>query len=343
MQHLDLKLLRSFAAVADERSVTRAAGRLNLTQPTVSGQIKELEQILGYLLFHRTSRRIALSEQGKRLLPLVQTLLLNAEEVRQEAEALRDAANRHFKLGAAMYTMDLPDRLALLDAFMKARPETSYSIDNRLQTDQVRDLLTDRLDIALLLGVAVDLPVQNFTRELPSGCIVNEIQYPDSLERVLLRRRKIGLLVPADSALANLDTIPVQALSQLRIAMLGGEHGHAVVDPIAQFIMEHGAAPVAVAEGNALAIERYAQRNRCCAIGIGWFPTPDGMVWREVEDMAFHLDFALVLGTNANKAARRFFDFAQAFQAERTDCTTIAGPARCVSVVARPGNEASLH
>lgn len=343
MQHLDLKLLRSFAAVADERSVTRAAARLNLTQPTVSGQIKELELILGYLLFHRTSRRITLSEQGKRLLPLVQTLLHNAEEVRQEAEALRDASNRHFKLGAAMYTMDLPDRLALLDAFASSRPDTSYSIDNRLQTDQVRELLTDRLDAALLLGVAVDEKAEKFTRELPSGCIVNEIQYPDTLERVLLRRRRIGLLVPDDCPRAEEDVISLDALSGLRIAMLGGEHGHAVVDPIAQFVMEHGAAPVAVAEGNALAIERYAQRNRCCAIGIGWFPTPSGMVWREVEGMDFYLDFALVLGTNANKAARRFFDFARKFQEGRDECQGIAGPARCVTVVARQQERRALH
>ncbi|MDR7104120.1 LysR family transcriptional regulator [Croceicoccus sp. BE223] len=343
MQHLDLKLLRSFAAVADERSVTRAAARLNLTQPTVSGQIKELEQILGYLLFHRTSRRIALSEQGKRLLPLVQTLLHNAEEVRQEAEALREAANRHFRLGAAMYTMDLPDRMALLDAFARARPETSYSIDNRLQTDSVRDLLTDRLDVALLLGVAVEEPVEKFIHDLPSGCVVNEIQYPAKLERVLLRRRKIGLLVPNDSDLAGYDVLPRSVLSGQRVAMLGGEHGQAVVDPIAQFIMEHGAIPVAVAEGNALAIERYARSNHCCAIGIGWFPTPDGMVWREVEDMPFHLDLAVVLGTNPNKAARRFFEFARTFQESREDGLAVAGPARCVTVQAPHGIGNSLH
>lgn len=343
MYHLELKLLRSFATVADERSVTRAAQRLNLTQPTVSGQIKELEQTLGYLLFHRTSRRISLSEQGKRLLPLVQTLLQNAEEVRLEAEALHQAANRHFKLGAAMYTMDMPDRIALLDAFAKARPDLSYTIDNRLQTDQIRDLLTDRLDVALILGMAVNEPTTPYIRDLPPGCIVNEIQYPDSLERVLLRRRRMGLLVPQHSELANFDVIPREALAQQRIAMLGGEHGRAVVDPIAGFLMQHGAAPLALAEGNALAIERYAQRQQCCAIGIGWFPTPDGMVWREVDGMEFFLDLSVVMGSNANRAARRFFEFVRRWEEQRDVGSTITGPANCVNRGSRPAAGTSMH
>lgn len=343
MHHLDLKLLRSFATVADERSVTRAAQRLNLTQPTVSGQIKELEQTLGYLVFHRTSRSITLSEEGKCLLPLVQALLQNAEEVRLKAEALQIAALRHFKLGAAMYTMDFADRIALLDAFGKARSDLSYSIDNRLQSDQIRDLLTDRLDVALILGLAIDDPITAYTRDLPAGCIVNEVQYPASLDRVLLRRRRIGLLVPQSSALAEHAVIPAEALAEQRIAMLGGEHGHAVVDPIAAFIMQHGGAPLALAEGNAIAIERYAQRQQCCAIGIGWFATPSGMVWREVEGMNFYLDLAIVLGTNANRAARRFFEFAQRWQDDRHVDTEISGPAPCLAQNFQASAATSMH
>ena len=45
MLHLDFKLLRSFAAVASERSVTRAAERLNLTQPTVSRHLRVLREV----------------------------------------------------------------------------------------------------------------------------------------------------------------------------------------------------------------------------------------------------------------------------------------------------------
>ncbi len=319
MQHLDFKLLRSFAAVADERSVTRAAERLNLTQPTVSGQLKELEKTLGYLLFHRTSRRIALTDQGQKLYPLVRTLLEQAEDVRLEAEALQDASRSHFRLGAAMYTLDFADRTALLTAFVSARPDISYTIDNRLQSDQVRDLLTERLDAALLLGIASDQPTTKFIRDLPPGCIVNEVQYPAALERVVLRRRKIGLLVPEGSELADYAVIPRTELAGRRIAMLSGEHGDDFINPLVAFLLAQGAMPIVPPEGNTLAVERYAVREHCCAIGIGWFPTPKGMVWREVEHMNMHLDFAVVLGTSANRAAQRFFDFASSWQARRKE------------------------
>lgn len=317
MQHLDLKLLRSFAAVARESSVTRAAERLHLTQPTVSGQIKELEQILGFLLFHRTSRSVTLSEQGARLLPKVEALLEGAEEVRRDAEEMQHATTTQFRLGAAMYTMDFTDRIDLLDAFAAARPEIRHMIDNRLQSDQIRDLLTDRLDAALLLGIATDTPASEFTRDVPFGHIVNEVQYPDALERVVLCRRKIGLLVPEESELAAMDVIPGAALAGRRVAMLSGEHGDAFINPMVSFMLSHGAIPLAPSEGNALAIERYALRSGNCCIGIGWFPTPAGLVLRPVEGMNFFMDFSVVLGTAPNKAARRFFEFAERWQAGR--------------------------
>jgi len=318
MLHLDFKLLRSFAAVASERSVTRAAERLNLTQPTVSGQIKDLEQALGFTLFHRTSRKVTLSDQGERLLPLVEDLLAKAEDVRQEADTMKDAAARHFRLGAAMYTMDFADRLDMLEACAAAQPDIGYEIDNRLQTDQVRDLLSGRLDAALLLGVAADVPTIKFTQDRPAGRIVNEIEYPTCLQRVVLSSRPIGLLVPAGSALATHRLVPRSALPGLDLAMLSTEHGDAVIGPLVRYATESGVKLQFPAEGNALAIERHAQRTGICAIGIGWFPPPDGMVWRAAEGLDFRLEFALVLGTTPNQAARQVFNFARRWQDARS-------------------------
>lgn len=317
MFHVDLKLLRSFSAVACELSVTRAAERLHLTQPTVSGQIKELEQALGFSLFNRTTRHIALTPEGERLLPMVQSLLQRVQDVREEAEGMQYAMKTRFRLGAAMYTMDFVDRVELLDAFSAARPDIRMTVDNRLQSDQVVDLLTGKLDASLLLGIPVDRPAQEFLGAVHPGEIANEVQYPVSLDRVLLRRRAIGLLVPADSDLARHKVIPATALAGHRVAMVSNEHGDHFVNPIANFLLQCGAVPRAPAEGNAMAVERYAQRNGLCAIGIGWFPTLSGMVRRPVEGMDFHLDFALVLGTAPNMAARRLFDFAAQWQAAR--------------------------
>lgn len=82
---------------------------------------------------------------------------------------------------------------------------------------------------------------------------------------------------------------------------------------------ECGAEPVETAEGNALAVERHGLLNNICAVGIGWFNPPAGMVWRAVEALDIAMDFAIVLGANANRAAREFFAFARDWQAARGD------------------------
>lgn len=313
MFHPDLRLLRSFAAVADELSVTRAAERLHLTQPTVSGQIKELEQELGFALFHRTTRSVTPTAEAERLLPIVRKILGEAEHLRAEVDAMQVARASHFRLGGAMYSMDFDDRNALVDAFAAAHPAIRFTVDNRLQSAQLPDLISGKLDASFMLAV----PVATLDPPGEQGLIVNEVQFPDSLEHLLLRRRRIGLLVPEGSPLAAHETIPRAALAEAEIAMLSTEHGHAFVDPIADFLRACGARLTIPAEGNALAIERYAGRNGMCAIGIGWFPVVPGLTFRHVEGMDFHLDLSVVLGAAPNLAARRFFTFARNWQAAR--------------------------
>ena len=313
MVHLDLKLLRSFAAVAADCSVTRAAQRLNLTQPTVSGQLKELEKELGFVLFHRSTRSVILSERGERLLPLVHKILDDADLLRSEIEGMQAARANAFRLGAAMYTLEFTERSDLLDAYAQATPQPRLLIDNRLQHVQAQDLLAGKLDAALMLGIAAKIAVtERDLRLIAQGAIINEITYPDSLERVLLGTRRVGMLVPSASTLARFDKIPPEALNGVEIAMLGKEHGAAFIQPIAEFFTLNGATLIELSEGNAIAVERHAARHQLCALCIGWFPPPPGMVFRHVIGLDSVLDFALVLGASPNKAARNFFEFAKA-------------------------------
>lgn len=323
MFHPDLRLLRCFAAIAETGSVTRAAERLHLTQSTLSGQIKELELALGFSLFHRTTRSLSLTTKGERILPLVRRILEQTEVLRHEVEEIQVESSRHFRLGAALYTMDFPERLDLLDAFAEAHPDIRFTIDNRLQNDQVHALMSEKLDVSLLLGIATPITTQDAPR-MDDFTIRNEITYPDTLKHIVLRRRKIGLLVAESSPLAAMIVIPRVALEGQRVAMLSPEHGHALVDPIEQFLRDSGAIPVRVAEGNAWAIERYAKRHGICAVGVGWFPTQPGLVLREVEGLTVHLNFSVVLGTGANRAALQFYEFARKWSQSRLTDTLAA-------------------
>lgn len=317
MFYPEFRLLRCFAAIAETQSITRAAERLNLSQPTVSGQIREFEQAVGFALFDRTSRSVTLTPQGKALLPLVHAVLEGGERIRCEVENQQARRARQFRLGAAMYTLDLTERSALLDAFAEAMPGYGYAIDNRLQSDQVPDLVSGRLDLSFLLGVPIDNWEQGQQVSRP-GLVANESTYPASLQRVVLRRMKIGMVMPETSPLACHAIVPRGALAGETVAMLSVEHGHAITDPLDAFFRGCGAHPHYLAEGNAFAIARHAARHGISAIGIDGFPLPPGTCYRPVEGLDLHLDFGLVISPGANHAARGFFDFAVQWQARRS-------------------------
>ena len=61
---MELRVLRYFYTVAREENITRAAQLLHVTQPTLSRQLMGLEEELGTVLFHRSSHRIVLTEDG---------------------------------------------------------------------------------------------------------------------------------------------------------------------------------------------------------------------------------------------------------------------------------------
>ncbi|MEW2119778.1 LysR family transcriptional regulator [Streptomyces sp. NPDC005474] len=79
--HLDPRLLRAFIAVAEELHFTRAAARLYVAQQALSRDIRRLERELGADLFVRSTRRVALSADGDRLLPYARRMLAAHDEL----------------------------------------------------------------------------------------------------------------------------------------------------------------------------------------------------------------------------------------------------------------------
>src|SRR5919201_5585253 len=76
---VDARLWRSFTTVAEELHYGRAAERLHITQPALSRQIRDLEQVLGVTLFDRTSRRVVLSPAGRVVLGQARRALTEAD------------------------------------------------------------------------------------------------------------------------------------------------------------------------------------------------------------------------------------------------------------------------
>src|SRR6266508_3145128 len=91
MSRVDLQRLRYFVAVAEERHFGRAAARLHITTPPLSQRIRELEQTLGLVLFERTSRRVALTPAGERLLADAREVLRAMDRLATTARELASA------------------------------------------------------------------------------------------------------------------------------------------------------------------------------------------------------------------------------------------------------------
>ncbi len=81
---LTLHQLRIFAAVAKHLNITKASEELHITQPSVSQQLKFLEEEIGVKLYNKLSRGIELTERGQRLLNDVEPLLLQVDNLKEK-------------------------------------------------------------------------------------------------------------------------------------------------------------------------------------------------------------------------------------------------------------------
>lgn len=97
---MDIRVLRYFIAVANEETISAAAKRLHLTQPTLSRQLKELETELGTTLFVRGKRKISLTEEGLFLLKKAQEIVELADKAEADLKRPKEAIAGDIHIGA---------------------------------------------------------------------------------------------------------------------------------------------------------------------------------------------------------------------------------------------------
>ncbi len=144
--------LRAFHAVANAGGVTRAAAALHVTQPTLSGQVKALEESYGVRLFDRRGRKVAPTELGRELLDLTRRLFELESEVEHMLSAARGLTKGHLRIGA-----DAPYHVTgALAAFTRRHPAIRLSLAVGNSAALARDLLDHKIEVAVLANIAGD-------------------------------------------------------------------------------------------------------------------------------------------------------------------------------------------
>jgi DNA-binding transcriptional LysR family regulator len=147
---MELYQLKTFVAIAQEKSLTRAAERVFTSPPAVSAQIKALEDELGVKLFERTPRGMTLTEAGTRLLDEAERTLASAGRIRSAAAQLRGAAQGVVRFG----TVADPIALRLGDALVtlaERHPQVTLQLHQGLSTDMLVALQRGELDCAYVM------------------------------------------------------------------------------------------------------------------------------------------------------------------------------------------------
>jgi DNA-binding transcriptional LysR family regulator len=223
---VELRHLRYFVAVAEERHFGRAAERLHIAQPPLSQQIRRFEAEIGEPLLYRTTRSVALAPAGEVLLERGREILAAADSAVEDARRAARGAYGHLAIGftgSCTYAM-LP---ALAAALRQELPGVALDLQGELLTPaQVARLVDGTLDFGLLRPP------------------VNE----RALETEVLRSEPLLAVLPESHRLAKSEAIPLERLEGEPFITYPSHFRSVVHDAVEDACAAHGFEPLAAHE-----------------------------------------------------------------------------------------------
>jgi DNA-binding transcriptional LysR family regulator len=242
---VDLRRLRYFVAVAEERHFGRAAARLHVTTPPLSQRIRELEESLGLELFERTSRRVVLTPAGERLLVDAREVLRAVDRFTAAAGELAAAPSVwavgycHGSEGGMMRT---------IRAFRAGHPDLVVRADG----------LTS---LRILDGLR--------TGQLAAGIVRGPVGDPDRVASAPLARVPVDhVAVPPGHRLAGSETVQAADLDGEPVLVVDRAEAPTAHDEIEAYLAAAGARPRWIPHA-AIQVERVLDQV-ALGSGIGW-------------------------------------------------------------------------
>jgi DNA-binding transcriptional LysR family regulator len=230
---MELRHLRYFLAVAEERHMTRAAARLGLQQPPLSQQIRALEKELGTKLFVRLPRGVALTPAGEEFLSETRAVLNRIEHAKVQVQAAALGQRGRISIGLTTSASLHPATTRSLRAFVESHPQVSLSLHADNAAGLTEALLREEIQVAVIRAV-VAAPEELIFEQLATERMV--IALP--AKHHLARRRASG-------ARARL---PLKALEGERMILVRRQGAPGMYSEVVTACRRAGFEPIIVAE-----------------------------------------------------------------------------------------------
>src|ERR1700750_2604353 len=148
---MELRHLRYFVAVAEMENVSRAAmQRLHVSQPSLSRQIRDLEEEMGVRLLERTAKSVKLTEPGRAFLDEARAILKSTEDAVGKVRAIAGKAETELHVGDCPLDTG-PIMPELLRAYQKAMPKVKVKVHDWPVEKNIAGVRDGRLQLAIIL------------------------------------------------------------------------------------------------------------------------------------------------------------------------------------------------
>ncbi len=191
---MELRHLRYFVAVAEDLSFTKAAAKLHLAQPSLTRQIRNLEEELGVRLLNRSKSQVALSEEGRSFLVDARRILALATESILAVQRLSRGELGQLNI-AYMSNSDFELLPETLGAFRQAFPHIALNLFDMAPAEQLRALEARKIDLGFV--------------GLPPPTIPGHLQWES------IARHRTVVVLPVTHPLARTPQVNLRALKAM--------------------------------------------------------------------------------------------------------------------------------
>jgi len=214
---MELRHLRYFITVAEELNFSKAALKLYTAQPSLSQQIKDLEEDVGVKLLHRTKRKVELTEEGAVFLEQARLTLAQADKAVAMARQVSKAKQQMLRIGFVPVA-EMKVFPYVLPNLRVQNPDLKIELLSLNNNEQMRLIKKGELDITFTR--------QNFQN--------------DEIESQFVLREPLIFILPKDHPLTKYERIPVKALDGIDFIIPAAEESLTLHNLILDFAKQNG-------------------------------------------------------------------------------------------------------